>query len=98
MEDSGSRHLALVGAAAASPAGPGLDEGELVEPGLADVVTLQRRAAAGVSADDEQAFFADTLAEYAWARDVAGLAPSTLQRPLRPVEELCSFTTWCPGT
>ncbi|WBP84672.1 hypothetical protein [Kitasatospora cathayae] len=63
MEDSGSRRLSLVGAEA-GPAGPEPAAGGLVEPGLADVVTLQRRAATGASADDERAFFADTLAEY----------------------------------
>ncbi|MFJ9847596.1 tyrosine-type recombinase/integrase [Kitasatospora sp. NPDC101155] len=85
----------MVGAEA-GPAGPEPAAGGLVEPGLADVVTLQRRAAAGVSADDERAFFADALAEYTWARDVAGLAASTLQRLLRPVEEICSFYDLVP--
>ncbi|MCP2314649.1 integrase [Kitasatospora paracochleata] len=95
MEDSGTRRLALVSASPA-PDGPGLIGDGLVEPGLADVVTLQRRAAAGVSADDEQAFFVDTMAEYCWARDVAGLAPSTLERLLRPVEEVCGFYDLVP--
>ncbi len=36
----------------------------LLEPGLADVVTLQRRKAAEVSDGDEESFFLDTLAEY----------------------------------
>jgi integrase len=59
------------------------------EPGLADVVTLQRRRAAGTSTGDEQGFFLDTLAEYEWARDVAGLAASTLDRLVKPVVEIC---------
>ena len=46
--------------------------GPLLEPGLADVVTLQRRKAAEVSDGDEESFFLDTLAEYQWARDAAG--------------------------
>ena len=42
------------------------------EPGLANVVTLQRRKAAAVSDGDEESFFLDTIAEYQWARDAAG--------------------------
>jgi hypothetical protein len=62
-----------------SPAG----ESEACEPGLlllpsdspvADVVTLQRRAAATIRDGDEEGFFQDTIAEYVWARDVAGLS------------------------
>jgi integrase/recombinase XerC len=88
MVDSRSRALALI------PSVVEPDAGELaaelaVEPGLADVVTLQRRQAAEVTADDEHSFFVDTLAEYQWARDVAGLAASTLDRLVRPVVELC---------
>ncbi len=37
----------------------------------------------------QERFFADTLAEYQWARDMAGLAPSTLERLTRPVIEVC---------
>jgi integrase len=59
------------------------------EPGLADVVTLQRRQAAEIPAGDEASFFLDTLAEYQWARDVAGLAANTLDRLLKPVIEVC---------
>ncbi|SFF73120.1 hypothetical protein [Streptomyces mirabilis] len=40
-----------------------------VEMGLVDVVTLQRRRQARLSADDEESFFGDTLSEYQWARD-----------------------------
>ena len=61
----------------------------LLEPGLANVVTLQRRNAAGVSDGDEESFFVDTLAEYQWARDAAGLAATTLDRLTRPVLEVC---------
>jgi hypothetical protein len=62
-----------------------------VEPGLADVLTLgSRRPVAGL-ADDESLFFTDTLAEYQWARDVAGLAASTLDQVTRPVIEVCEY-------
>ncbi|KNE83309.1 hypothetical protein ADZ36_05590 [Streptomyces fradiae] len=43
-----------------------------VYTGLADVITLQRRRQARVSAQDEESFFIDTLSEYQWARDTAG--------------------------
>jgi len=86
--ESRSRTLALVPspreAAEDSAAGP-----SGIEPGLADVVTLGRRRAAQVSDGDEEGFFADTLAEYQWARDVAGLAPSTLDQLVKPVIEVC---------
>ena len=51
--------------------------------GLADVVTLQRRKAAEISEGDEESFFLDTVAEYQWARDAAGLAPATLDAACR---------------
>jgi hypothetical protein len=59
-----------------------------LEPGLADVATLQRRKAAEISDGDEESFFLDTLAEYQWARDAAGLAATTLDRLTKPVLEL----------
>ncbi|WP_079191895.1 tyrosine-type recombinase/integrase [Streptomyces sp. CB00455] len=62
-----------------------------VESGLADVVTLQRRRQARMSAVDEEGFFLDTLSEYQWARDTAGLAPSTLDGLVKPVIEVCEF-------
>ena len=61
----------------------------VLEPGLADVVTLQRRKDAEVSDGDEESFFLDTLAEYQWARDAAGLAPTTLDGLTKPVLEVC---------
>lgn len=85
MDDSGSRRLSLVPQALTSEAGVG----SVVESGLADVLTLQRRQAAQVSTVDEESFFVDTLLEYQWARDVAGLAPSTLDKIVKPVVELC---------
>lgn len=62
-----------------------------VETGLADVVTLQRRRQARISAHDEESFFLDTLSEYQWARDAAGLAPTTLDGLIKPVIEVCEF-------
>src|SRR6266511_1724700 len=94
MADSRSRALALVPATAEpNEAGVAAEvAAELVgEPGLADVVTLQRRRAAEVSAGDEQSLFVDTLAEYQWARDVAGLAASTLDKLVQPIVEICQY-------
>ncbi|WP_107055422.1 tyrosine-type recombinase/integrase [Streptomyces sp. NRRL S-1824] len=61
------------------------------ECGLADVLTLQHRAAEASSPEAEHALYQDTLAEYCWARDVAGLAPSTLHGLVQPVMEVCGF-------
>lgn len=84
MSDSGSRRLSLL-----SPTTPPADDEPIVEPELAEVVALQRRKAAGASGGDEEALYLDTLAEYQWARDVAGLAATTLDRLVRPVVEIC---------
>ncbi|MGW3931125.1 site-specific integrase [Streptomyces microflavus] len=62
-----------------------------VEAGLADVVTLQRRLQARISTEDEESFFVDTLSEYQWARDAAGLEPRTLDRLVKPIVEVCDF-------
>src|ERR1035438_9533099 len=67
-----------------------------LEPDLAEVVSLQRRKAAEVSDGDEQSFFLDTLAEYQWARDAAGLAPSTLDGLTKPVIEVCQHYGLAP--
>ena len=87
VADSGSRVLTLVQAVPAEH----LDSAAATstEQELADVVTLQRRRQARLSADDEQSFFVDTLSEYQWARDAAGLAPSTLSNLVKPVIEVC---------
>lgn len=61
----------------------------MLEPGLADVVTLQRRQSAALTDGDEESFFLDTVAEYQWARDAAGLAVTTLDRLVKPVIEIC---------
>jgi integrase/recombinase XerC len=67
-----------------------VDAAEVVlEPGLADVITLQRRRSAAVSDGDEESFFLDTVAEYQWARDAAGLAATTLDRLVKPIIEIC---------
>lgn len=36
-------------------------------------------------------YFFDTLAEYQWARDAAGLMPQTIDQLIKPVIELCEF-------
>ena len=71
-------------------------DGPLLEPGLANVVTLQRRKAAEIDDGDEQSFFLDTLAEYQWARDAAGLAATTLDRLTKPVLEICEHYGLAP--
>ncbi|MFF8798071.1 hypothetical protein [Streptomyces globisporus] len=73
-----------------------LPSAEAEDRGLADVQILQRRAAAQSDAVDEQGFYLETVSEYLWARDVAGLAPSTLENLVRPVLELCSFYDLVP--
>lgn len=73
-----------------------VEDAPAIEDGLADVAVLHRRVAAGVDSRDEQEFFQDTLVEYLWARDVAGLAASTLSGLAKPVEELCSFYDLAP--
>jgi integrase/recombinase XerC len=89
MPDSGTRPLSLV--PAATPDGDETSVEPVLEPGLADVVTLQRRKAAEVTADDEQSFFLDTVAEYQWARDTAGLAAATLDGLTKPIIEICQY-------
>ncbi|WP_328778388.1 hypothetical protein OIE52_47385 [Streptomyces canus] len=37
---------------------------------------------------DERSYFFDTLAEYQWARDAAGLMPSSIDQLVKPVIEL----------
>jgi hypothetical protein len=80
VPDSRTRLLSVV-----RPAVGGEDVGPaeepVLEPGLADVITLQRRKSAALTDGDEESFFLDTVAEYQWARDAAGLAATTLDRP-----------------
>ena len=93
MADSRSRRLSVV-----SPVPDDAPAGAppLLEQGLADVVTLQRRRAAELSEGDEERFFLDTLAEYQWARDTAGLAASTLDKLVKPVIEICQHYGLAP--
>src|SRR5438067_406017 len=91
MADSGSRRLSLV----PPPAAPAPQEPQ-AEEGLADVLTLQERASAISSEADEVAFFHDTVAEYTWARDVAGLAATTLRQVVQPIIEVCDFYDTVP--
>jgi hypothetical protein len=90
VSDSGTRRFTLITGSGTSvqerPGEPGSSE-----PGLADVVTLQRQVASTSSHEDECALFQDSLAEYLWARDVAGLLPKTLESLIQPVLEICSF-------
>ncbi|MFF7535100.1 site-specific integrase [Streptomyces bobili] len=58
---------------------------------MADILTLQRPNVHPSSREAEHALYQDTLAEYCWARDVAGLAPTTLNRLVQPVIEVCIF-------
>jgi hypothetical protein len=71
VADLETRVLTLVPPAQTTPA-----DSVPMEAGLADVVTLQRRCQARASAQDAESFFIDTISEYQWARDAAGLAPS----------------------
>lgn len=68
-----------------------VDATGLLVAALADVVTLQRRRQARISAFDEESSFLDTLSEYQWARDAAGLAQETLDGLIKPVIEVCEF-------
>jgi len=81
-------------------AGGGSEQQPSAEPvferGLADVVTLQRRKASEISDGDEESFFLDTIAEYQWARDAAGLAPATLDGLTKPVIEVCEHYGLAP--
>lgn len=87
MSDSETRTLALVPRAVAVDG----DGPAPLETGLADVITLQRRREARLSAEDEETFFVETLSEYQWARDAAGLSPTTLDKIVKPVIEVCDF-------
>ena len=94
MADSRSRLLSVAQPLADDTEEPGT--GPVFERGLADVVTLQRRKAAEISDGDEESFFLDTIAEYQWARDAAGLAPATLDGLTKPVIEVCQHYGLAP--
>ncbi|MFC9682827.1 tyrosine-type recombinase/integrase [Streptomyces sp. NPDC056948] len=56
--------------------------------GLAEVFSLHTyRSRSGQA--DERSYFFDTLAEYQWARDAAGLMPASIDQLVKPVIELC---------
>ncbi|MFD7718786.1 site-specific integrase [Streptomyces sp. NPDC059814] len=78
------------------PRGASVDRPPPGEASLADVVTLGRRRAAEVSGADAEGFFLDTLAEYQWARDAAGLMPGTIDKLIKPVIEICDFFQLVP--
>lgn len=56
---------------------------------LAEVVPFGRPGRR--SPDDAQSYFVDTLAEYRWARDAAGLAPGTLENLIQPIIEIADY-------
>ncbi|MGW1755396.1 hypothetical protein [Streptomyces mirabilis] len=90
MTDSGTRRFSLItGGDVAVKDRSG--EREQPELGPADVLTLQRQSAATASAEVERALYQDSLAEYVWPRDVAGLSPRTLESLVQPVLEICSY-------
>lgn len=77
VTDSGTRRFSLITSGdVAVKDRPG--ERVQPEPGLADVLMLQRQTAVPASVEAERALFQDSLAEYVWARDVASLSPRTL--------------------
>jgi integrase/recombinase XerC len=95
VADSGSRLLSVVPVPGAR--GEQHDPRPAAgEPGLADIITLQRRKAAELGEGDEEGFFLDTIAEYQWARDAAGLAPATLDGLVKPVIEVCEHYGLAP--
>ncbi|MBP2183803.1 tyrosine-type recombinase/integrase [Amycolatopsis magusensis] len=58
--------------------------------------TLQRRRSAATAPDEERAFYLETLAEYQWARDAAGLMPGTIDQLVKPVLEACDHYKTVP--
>jgi hypothetical protein len=69
---------------------------DAIGSGLADVFSLQRRRSATIAPEDERSFYVDTLAEYQWARDAAGLMPGTIDQLVKPVIELCEYYDTVP--
>jgi hypothetical protein len=100
VSDFESRTLSLV-RTVPEPGGPVNPAAVSVEAEPADVVTLQRRRRARISAHDEKSFFLDALSEHQWARDAAGLAQETLDGLIKPVIEVCEFygtAPWQPSS
>ncbi|WP_319770501.1 hypothetical protein [Streptomyces europaeiscabiei] len=57
--------------------------------GLAEVFSLHTYRSSCSGQRDQRSYFFDTLAEYQWARDAAGLMPSSIDQLVKPVIELC---------
>ncbi|MFJ9506690.1 hypothetical protein ACIRPZ_23180 [Streptomyces anulatus] len=68
---------------------------ELGGAGLAEVFQLHRRRGARDVLSERDYFF-DTLAEYQWARDAAGLMPETVDKLVKPVIEICEYLDLAP--
>ena len=90
MTDSDTRRFAVIHGGS-SPS-RNVDAHLRVDHDLADVVALHRVRLGGSGGDDEEyRFFVDTVAEYQWARDAAGLARRTLDHLVSPLIEVCDF-------
>ncbi|GAA3246776.1 site-specific integrase [Streptomyces labedae] len=64
--------------------------------GLAEVFSLHTHRAGRAGQQDERSYFFDTLAEYQWARDAAGLMPSSIDQLVKPVLEICEHYDLVP--
>ncbi|MBU6536713.1 hypothetical protein ACFUIW_24385 [Streptomyces sp. NPDC057245] len=64
--------------------------------GPAEVFSLHTRRAGGAGQQDERSYFFDTPAEYQWARDAAGLMPSSIDQLVKPVLEICEHCDLVP--
>ncbi|RSO07051.1 integrase [Streptomyces sp. WAC 06783] len=57
--------------------------------GLAEVFSLHTYRSSRPGQPDARSYFFDTLAEYQWARDAAGLMPASVDQLVKPVIEVC---------
>ncbi|GJF20970.1 tyrosine-type recombinase/integrase [Streptomyces sp. HO565] len=64
--------------------------------GLAEVFSLHTHRTGRAGQRDERSYFFDTLAEYQWARDAAGLMPSSIDQLVKPVLEVCEHYDLVP--
>ncbi|WAM16332.1 hypothetical protein [Rhodococcus sp. JS3073] len=97
MTDSDTRRFSVIHGGS-SPS-RNVDADLLADHDRADVVALHRVRFRGSGGDDEEyRFFVDTVAEYQWARDAAGLARRTLDHSVSPLIEVCDFSVWWRGT
>ncbi|GAA1912810.1 hypothetical protein GCM10009837_41830 [Streptomyces durmitorensis] len=60
------------------------------------MLTLGSQRGAGSGTDGQRAYFFDTLAEYQWAQDAAGLMPATIDQLVKPVIEVCDHYDLVP--